>query len=203
MTGRMYIVPNEARPSPHVVVSLQLDRGEFVFQDLRRFGRFTTDLSALERLGPEPLGEACSPTRLAAALRPSRQAIKVRLLDQRVVAGIGNLYASELLHRARVHPGTPCNLLSPAQVRRVHRATRTVLAQAIRFGSTVPLTWSGQNATEPLFYYGQVSGTEAAYTERLRVYDRAGQPCPQCATPIRRLVQAGRSTYYCPVCQAG
>jgi formamidopyrimidine-DNA glycosylase len=139
---------------------------------------------------------------LVRALHGSRQPIKVKLLDQSLVAGIGNIYASEALFRARLAPTLPARDLTPAQAARLWRAIRAVLREAIKCGTTVPLNYAGTGARDGLFYFGRAPGAPDYYEERLRVYDRAGRPCVTCGTPIKRQVQAARSTYYCPHCQA-
>jgi formamidopyrimidine-DNA glycosylase len=200
MTGRMFIQPQPAPLPRHTVVAMELCRGRFVFEDARRFGRLTLGVAPLAALGPEPLGREFSVDRLAADLRRSRQAIKVKLLDQTLVAGVGNIYASEALFLAGVSPRRRACSLTRAEVMRLHSAVRRVLREAIRFGSTLPLDFAGQAGGDGLFYYG--NGEPASrYEERLRVYDRAGQPCRRCRTPIRRLIQAARSTFFCPRCQ--
>ncbi len=203
MTGRMYLLPARARLRRHCAVALDLGRHRLVFEDTRYLGRLTLDTRVLDRLGPEPLDGAFTPAALAAALRGSRQAIKVRLLDQAVVAGVGNIYASEALFRARLSPRRAAGALRPAQIRRLHAAIRAVLTEAIRFGSTVPLDWAGSAGGDRLFYYGRAAEAPGYYEERLAVYDRAGEPCRRCGARVRRLVQAGRSTFYCPRCQRG
>jgi formamidopyrimidine-DNA glycosylase len=135
-------------------------------------------------------------------LKRSRQSIKVKLLDQTLVAGVGNIYASEALFLARISPRLRARKLTRVQVARLVNAIRKVLAEAIRFGSTIQLNHGGADARDGLFYFGRAEGTPDYYEERLRVYDRAGQPCRRCRTPIRRIVQAARSTFFCPQCQA-
>lgn len=202
MTGRMFVQrPGEALPK-HAAVVLDLGRGRFVYEDQRYFGRLTLDASSVARMGPEPLGTDFTTAKFAEALAGSTRAIKVKLLDQDLVAGVGNIYASEALFRARIAPQLLAGKLKPAQVRALWRAIREVLRQAIRFGSTIPL-YHGPDAVrrDGLFYYGRAAGTPGYYEERLRVYDRAGQPCRRCKTKIQRIVQAARSTYFCPECQ--
>jgi formamidopyrimidine-DNA glycosylase len=202
MTGRMYLQRATAPLPKHAAVVLRLDRDEnFVFEDTRYFGRFTLDTSAISQLGPEPLSNDFSVERFAGDLQRSSQAIKVKLLDQAMVAGIGNIYASEALHRAGLSPTRAARSLTFAEARRLRRAIRTVLRSAIRGGSTVALVYGGSEKSDGLFYFG--SDGESTYEERLRVYDRAGKACRRCRTPIRRLVQAARSTFYCPKCQPG
>jgi formamidopyrimidine-DNA glycosylase len=202
MTGRMYLQRRADKLPKHAAVSLDLGRHRFVFEDPRGFGRFHLEAGALEMLGPEPFGEGFSTEYFATALRRSRQPIKVKLLDQRLVAGVGNIYASEALLRAGISPRRAARRLSPTEVVRLRDAIRVVLTEAIESGSTLPLDFAGREGREGLFYYGAAEGASEFYEERLRVYDRAGKPCLICQTAIRQLVQAGRSTYFCPKCQA-
>ncbi len=201
MTGRLYLQPRRAKRPVHCAVALDLGRHRLVFEDTRYFGRLNLDTRPLAQLGPEPLEGEFTADHLAAALRGSRQAIKVRLLDQNVVAGLGNIYASEALFRAKLSPRRAAGSLRPDEVRRLHRAIRRVLREAILLGSTLPLDWAGTGGRDGLFYYGRAAGAAQSYEERLAVYDRAGQPCRRCGTPVRRVAQAGRSTFYCPGCQ--
>jgi formamidopyrimidine-DNA glycosylase len=200
MTGRIFLAPKGRRLPRHTAVTLDLGASNLVYEDTRYFGRLTLDTSAVNRLGPEPLDDKFKAETFAQSLKRSRQAIKVRLLNQGLVAGIGNIYASEALFRARISPKLAANKLTIAQVRRLRLAIRAVLAEAIRWGSTVPLNLVG-NKSDGLFYFGRAAGVPDFYEERLRVYDRAGQPCPNCHHPIRRIIQAARSTFYCPHCQ--
>jgi formamidopyrimidine-DNA glycosylase len=201
MTGRMYLLPSNAPLPKHAAVVLDLGRDKFVFEDTRYFGKLTLDTAPLDELGPEPLASEFEPESFAAALKRSSQPIKVKLLDQCLVAGVGNIYASEALFRALISPFLAANTLRPLQIRRLHEAIRQVLLEAIERGSTVPLNFSGDGARDGLFYYGRAPETPAFYEERLRVYDREGKPCFTCGTHIVRSVQAARSTFYCPHCQ--
>ncbi len=201
MTGRMYLLPAKARLPKHAAVVLNLGRANFVFEDTRYFGRLTLDIRALEKLGPEPLGSEFTAERFGQALGRSRQAIKVKLLDQSLVAGVGNIYASEALFRAGLAPTLPARSLTRGQVKRLWHAVREVLSEAIACGSTVPLNYSGDGARDGLFYFGRAPGAPDFYEERLRVYDRAGRPCLQCGAVIKRRVQTARSTFHCPRCQ--
>jgi formamidopyrimidine-DNA glycosylase len=202
MTGRMYVQAAGQALAKHAAVVFGLGDADFVFEDTRYFGRLSLDLSALAELGPEPLGPEFTVARFAGDLRRFQQAIKVKLLDQSLVAGVGNIYASEALFRAGISPRRAACRLGLDDARRLRRAIRAVLREAIRFGSTVPLAWAGDGKRDGLFYYGRAEGTPDYYVERLRVYDREGQACVRCGTPIRRLVQAARSTFFCPACQA-
>jgi formamidopyrimidine-DNA glycosylase len=201
MTGRMYLLPKDRALPKHAAVVLSLGEELFVFEDTRYFGRLTLDSRALEHLGPEPLSQEFSPERFGEALARSAQPTKVKLLDQSLVAGIGNIYASEALFRAGISPRTPARRLSAELVQRLWSAVRETLAEAIEFGSTVPLDYAGVGERERLFYYGRAPESTGFYEERLRVYDRADQPCAKCGSKIKRIVQAARSTFYCPKCQ--
>ena len=198
MTGRMYVMPAHARLPRHTPVVFDLGGDSFVFEDTRYFGRLTLDGGALARLGPEPLGEEFTAERFGQTLKRSAQAIKVRLLDQSLVAGVGNIYASEALFCARISPALLARSLTQAQVRRLRVAVRRVLREAIQGGSTVPLDYPGRGERDGLFYFGRVADVPDYYTERLRVYDREGRPCVRCGALVKRLLQAGRSTFYCP-----
>jgi formamidopyrimidine-DNA glycosylase len=202
MTGRMYLLPAKAPLPKHAAVVLHLGRTKFVFEDTRYFGRLTLDAPALNNLGPEPLDGEFTEEAFGKALKRSSQAVKIKLLDQSLVAGVGNIYASEALHRAGISPRIAARRLKPLQAKALRRAIRDVLAEAIDCGSTVPLDYSGTGKRDGLFYFGRTPGTPDYYEERLRVYDRAGQACGTCGTEIKRLVQAARSTFYCPRCQA-
>jgi formamidopyrimidine-DNA glycosylase len=203
MTGRMYLQPARAPLPTHAAVVFKLGRAAFVFEDTRYFGRLTLDTSTIDALGPEPLSAAFTADYLEAALLRSAQAIKLKLLDQSLLAGVGNIYGSEALFCARINPRRPARQLSRGQTQRLWRCLRRILAEAIAWGSTAPLDWRGQAGRDNLFYYGRAPDAPNYFDERLRVYDREGQPCPRCRTAIRRIPQGGRSTYYCPRCQRG
>ena len=200
MTGRFFLARKSERLPRHAAVVIDLGGENFIYEDTRYFGRLTLDVSAIGKLGPEPLGNDFRPAAFAESLKRSRQAIKVRLLDQTVVAGIGNIYASEALFHARISPRLPARTLSRSQVTRLWRAIRKVLAAAIECGSTVPLNFGGRKS-DGIFYFGRAPGAMDYYEERLRVYGRVGRPCPNCGGSIKRIKQAGRSTFYCPRCQ--
>ena len=200
MTGRMFVARKVAPLPKHAAVVLSFGREHFIYEDTRYFGRLTLEVSAIEKLGPEPLGLQFTCASFTAALKRSRQAIKVKLLDQTLVAGVGNIYASEALFRARISPRLSACRLTRAQIKELWRAIRAVLAEAIRRGSTIPLSFDG-DGKDGLFYFGRIPGRPDFYEERLRVYDRKHQPCVRCNTPIKRIIQAARSTFFCPQCQ--
>lgn len=144
-------------------------------------------------LGPEPLEPVFTPEVLEERLAASRRPVKPFLLDQTRIAGIGNIYAVEALWRAGVSPRRRARNVGPVRARRLHRAIVEVLEEAVgRSGTSLGSTYLD---------YVDGDGEPGEFYERLNVYDREGLPCPRCGTPIRRIVQAQRSTYYCPGCQ--
>lgn len=198
MTGRVLLSEPPSRSHLRLVFDLVGGpQSQLLFWDVRGLGvvqlltpeQFERLLGS-HRLGPDALEiSACE---LRERLGASRRPIKVALLDQKAVAGIGNIYASEILHRARVHPATPCSQLRAADWKRVHRQTREVLEEAILCqGSTL----SDGN-------YGTAKNEPGTSQDRHRVYQRAGQSCMGCGrAEIVRIVQAQRSTFFCPHCQ--
>jgi formamidopyrimidine-DNA glycosylase len=201
MTGRMYLQSAGSPLPKHASVVLNCGAENFVFEDTRYFGRFTLDSRALTNLGPEPLSSEFTSDYFSGALARSVQPIKIKLLAQRVVAGVGNIYASEALFRAGIYPTAPARNLTRQEIQRLWCAIRRVLREAIARGSTVPLDFQGAGKRDGLFYYGSTNSTPTGYEERLAVYDRAGSPCLKCGTHIKRFVQGARSTFFCPKCQ--
>ncbi len=202
MTGRMYLLKRDQPLPRHAAVVFQLNAHQFVFEDTRYFGRLTLETAGIEALGPEPLSADFALKPFMEALARSAQPIKVKLLDQSIVAGIGNIYASEALFRAQIPPQLAARRLDQQQAKRLGSSIRETLNRAITFGSTVPLDYAGPSGRGGLFYYGASPEASARHQERLQVYDREGLPCFRCGTPIRRLVQAARSTFFCPICQS-
>jgi len=198
MSGRWLYFPDAGdRSLDHVHARLVLvGGGALWFQDPRRFGllrivetaKLARDAS-LRRLGPDPVTTPLAGEALHEIAHGSRQAIKTFLLDQRRLAGIGNIYASEILFRSGVDPRRMAGRLSRAEWDRVASDTRQVLEEAIRGMGT---TFSA---------YRTLWGEPGSYGERLLVYDRPGEPCLRCGSPIRRILQGQRSTFFCPVCQ--
>ena len=198
MSGRWVVLGPRERPAlPHVHARLRFaDGGGLWYQDARRFGllrlvetRALDRDPALARLGNDPVAHPPTGRSLLALADGTRVTMKAFLMDQRRIAGLGNIYVSEVLHRAGVDPRRRAGTLAPAEWTRVAREIRRVLAEAIeRMGTTVRT-------------YRDVWGEPGGYGDLLRVYDRAGQPCRRCGGPIRRIVQGQRSTFYCPACQ--
>ncbi len=148
MTGRMYVLPAQAALPKHTAVALGFGPDRFVFEDTRSFCRLTLDASAAAGLGPEPLGPEFTPQYLGPALQKSKQPVKVKLLDQSLVAGVGNIYACEALFRARISPMAPARSIGPARVRKLWRAIREVLAEAIERGARLSLDFEGTGKAE-------------------------------------------------------
>jgi formamidopyrimidine-DNA glycosylase len=182
----------------HEHVVLVLDDGTRIgFVDPRRFGSMDLLPTAAEdshpllaSLGPEPLSDAFTPARLSAALSGRRTPVKAALLDQRVVAGLGNIYACEALYRAGISPKRSAHTVPGARAARLCAAIRAVLAEAIGAGGS------------SLRDYVRADGEIGRFQESFAVYGREGEPCPSCPGPpcpgVRRIVQAGRSTFFCP-----
>jgi formamidopyrimidine-DNA glycosylase len=197
MSGSLRVVPAPAALLPHDHIELQLDSGATLrFNDPRRFGCFLYTTQApgrhklLRDLAPEPLQPGFDAAYLHRITRGRRVAIKVLLLNGRLVTGVGNIYASEALFRAGLKPQRAARTLTLAECRRLARAIRAVLRSAIRAGGTT------------LRDYVSAEGTPGYFRQRLYVYERARLPCRRCHTPIRQLTQGQRSTYYCPQCQS-
>lgn len=197
MTGKFVSLTTDESlpPYAHVVFYLD-DERRLVFCDMRQFGRMRliTNVQRLPKelttLAPEPLSEEFTEEYLLETLSRSRRSLKQLLLDQTRVLGLGNIYAVEALFLAGVHPLKAANRLSKPRARKLYQAIRQVLHEAIDAGSTLQIDIADGNGS----YFGT--------TERFwRVYEREGEPCVSCGSPIKRVVHGGRSTYYCPRCQ--
>ena len=201
MTGQFLWMNAPAEPCRHTRVRIWNPQGqELRFVDMRSFGEMwwvppgeplESVMTGLRRLGPEPFSSAFSPQHLAAKLAGSHRPIKTALLDQALVAGVGNIYADESLFISRIPPHTPGSELKPAQLERLHQALVEVLQTSIGVGGT---TFSD---------FRDLTGTNGNYGNAAWVYRRGGQPCRVCRTAIRRDKLSGRSSHWCPNCQAG
>ena len=183
MTGKLIVAEF---PAGEARVVFDLDKGYLSFLDRRRLA--TADYTPELRLalGPEPLGDL---SWLPEALKGSRRPIKLWLLDQKNIAGIGNIYAAEILFTAGIDPRRPANSLSPKEIQRLQSAIGEVLEKAIAHRGT---TFSDYR--DPL-------GNPGGFQDLLRVYRRAGEACPRCGAVIDRIEMGGRGTYFCPRCQ--
>lgn len=198
MTGHLQVEPAATAPDKHTHVLLDLDSGAHLFfRDSRKFGRIwlVEDVApVLARLGPEPLSDDFAPDGLGQRLAGRQAAIKALLLDQSIVAGVGNIYADEALFRAGIHPLRSGGSLTGAELARLHAAVCTVLAEGIAAAGSSLGVSSIQNYQRP-------SGQPGSFQEQHRVFQRTGQPCVVCGAPIVRIVIAQRSTHFCPGCQ--
>lgn len=194
MSGRL-ILSGEPFDHRHLRVLCSLnDGGQLCFFDQRKFGRLvlTSDpQKMLGDLGPEPLEDDFTAERLGEMLRRRRGRIKPLLLNQRFLAGLGNIYADEALWRAGIHPLRQADTLTPVEVQRLHQGIGTVLQAAIDGGGT----------TLPDAGYQQADGRSGEFAGQLAVYGRAGQPCPRCRADIERIRVNQRGTHFCPCCQ--
>ncbi|HZP95345.1 MAG TPA: bifunctional DNA-formamidopyrimidine glycosylase/DNA-(apurinic or apyrimidinic site) lyase [Candidatus Limnocylindria bacterium] len=207
MTGKLLFRTGDAPDDPHTRALLRFRDGTLLrFADTRKFGRMA--IVALDELrekapargaakmplhralGIEPLSRRFTASWLAELFRHRpRAAIKPLLLDQRAIAGIGNIYAIEALWRARIHPSRAAGSLRPAEAARLHEAIRWVLRKGIRFG--------GASRRD----YRDARGNAGRMQREFNAYDRAGEPCPRCGRAIVRTVVGGRGTFHCPRCQ--
>ena len=192
MTGRLLVTTPEASVAPHTHARLTLASGrELRFVDPRRFGRLEfRDLARTEGFagaGAEPL--TIGPAEFGKLFRGRRLAIKAALLNQNLLTGVGNIYADESLFRAGIRPRKAAGRLTKSELDRLRLALNEVLLHAIQLG--------GSSVSD----YVDADGVRGFFQLEHCVYQRTGEPCRKCGTPIRRIVLAGRSTHYCPHCQ--
>ena len=186
------------RRTKHNHVIFHLESGKkLCYLDVRKFGRMSLvpkgeefDHKSLAKLGPEPTEADFELADMQEFLTRRTKAIKGVLLDQEVVVGIGNIYADEILHEAKIHPLTPANRLTDDEEIRMHRAIITILDNAIGKGGTTVRS------------YENAFGDVGTYQDQLKVYGKDGEPCSTCGTEISKTKVSGRGTHYCPVCQA-
>ena len=195
MTGTLRVVPSDREMHRHAHVVLGLEGGEELrYLDPRKFGRFWLVRDSdrvLPPLGPEPLSRHFTGRWLHGVLARRQAAIKAVLLDQRVGAGVGNIYADEALFRARIHPERPAASLTLKECQTLCRTVRHVLRTGI--------AWRGSFISS----YAPPSGVPGRFQARHQVFRRTGEPCPRCRTVIERIRVGQRSTHYCPACQQG
>lgn len=196
MSGSLRVLPKATPRLTHDHVDIVLDTGQVLrFNDPRRFGSLTLiegpleDEPLLKHLAPEPLEPGFDGDYLFRITRRRRVAIKLLIMNGRLVTGVGNIYASEALFRAGIRPKRGAKGLTRVECARLAEAIREVLQAAIGFGGTT------------LRDYVSAEGAPGYFRRELFVYERADEPCRRCGTPIRHLVQGQRSTYYCPTCQ--
>ncbi len=197
MSGRLHLVPARQPVSKHEHVILRLDDGrELRLHDTRKFGRVHLVEGTQEifnGLGFEPLEAHFTARALGRMVGRRRRSIKPLLLDQGMIAGLGNIYADEALWRARVHPLRSADSLNQDEIRRLHRAIRSVLRQGLANAGTS--LGAGKNN------FHSIGDNRGRNQEQLRVYGRRDQPCSRCRTAIERIVVSQRSSHLCPICQ--
>ena len=196
MSGSLRIVQADVAVQKHDHYDIRMDSGDILrFNDPRRFGclLWSKDDPAthplLAKLGPEPLGEGFSGDYLHAISRGRKVSIKQHLMNSQVVAGVGNIYASEALFIAGVHPKRAAGRIASGRMENLAQAIKAVLEKSIRVGGTTLRDYYGGN------------GQPGYFSQELQVYGHAGEPCRICRTPIRQIVLGQRSTFYCPDCQ--
>ena len=195
MSGSLRVVPAAETAGPYDHFDLGVGEVSVRLRDPRRFGAVLWHRGdparhpLLAHLGVEPLSGAFTGRVLHAASRGRRVGAKQLLMDHRLVVGIGNIYANESLFRARIHPRAPARRLSLARCERLAEAVRSTLEDALAAGGS------------SLRDFVQSDGSPGYFQQHYFVYDRAGEPCRVCGTPVRRVVQGQRATYYCPACQ--
>jgi formamidopyrimidine-DNA glycosylase len=196
MSGNLRVLPSDTPRLTHDHFDLLLDSGKTLrFNDPRRFGslHYTTgkldEHPLLKRLAPEPLEDRFSTDYLWRITRKRKVTIKQLLMNSSLVVGVGNIYASEALFRARIRPTRQARSLKRPEVARLVRAVRAVLKMAIKVGGTTLRDYVGAD------------GSPGYFKQKLYVYERAGEPCRVCRTPVKQITQGARSTYYCPTCQ--
>jgi len=196
MTGQLVLGPEKCLHNRHVRVLFFLDDGRCLrFSDARKFGRLhlvDDPAGVLDELGPEPLADDFTAARLQEMLARRRGRIKPLLLNQRFLAGLGNIYTDEALWRARIHPLRRADSLTSTEVRRLHRAIRAVLRAAIASSGTTLRDGTYQRA----------DGRSGEFADRLAVYGREGHLCPRCGATIERIRVSQRGTHFCPRCQS-
>jgi formamidopyrimidine-DNA glycosylase len=195
MSGSLRVVGATEPPGPHDHFEVAVGGRVLRLRDPRRFGAVLwhagdpANHPLLSHLGVEPLSPAFTGARLHAATRGRRAGIKQALMDHKVVVGVGNIYANESLFRARIHPQTPAGRLSVARCERLAEAVRSTLRDALAAGGS------------SLRDFVHSDGSPGYFQQRYFVYDREGTPCRICASPVRRVLQGQRSSWYCPKCQ--
>lgn len=197
MSGSLVYAAPEELFAPHTHIVFRLDNGhQLRYADLRQFGQISlvaenelAGLPGLKGLGPDPFDPHFTRELFKKSLRQHRGMLKPLLLDQSFVAGLGNIYADEVLFRAGIHPRRQSHTLTPREASRLFHVIREVLEEAI------------ENRGTSIRDYVDGEGKEGNYQNLLKVHQREGKPCPKCGKPIARVRLGGRSTFFCPRCQ--
>jgi len=197
MSGQLLWQPGILKtPTKSTRVIISFVKNQLFFNDMRKFGwikvlnKDQLDL-ALARFGPEPLTKNFSDNYLGKTLKQTRRAIKIILLDQTKIAGIGNIYANEILAKAQINPQKPANQLKTQEIKKLREAIQLVLKEGIKY--------NGSSAADQL--YLRPDSSSGSYQQYFRVYQKDGQKCQKCKTVIKRINLSGRGTFFCPKCQ--
>jgi len=193
MTGQLIL---GGQPNPHTRVIFKLNKGTLYFNDQRLFGWVIVgqkseidNLPFLKNLGPEPF--EIGKDKFIAIFKKPKKAIKLAIMDQKLLSGVGNIYANDALWEAKINPRIPCYKLSESKLGLLFEKTKLVLKEGIKYGG----------ATAADAKYIDLHGLGGHYQDHFRVYDREGLPCLRCKTKIEKFVMGGRGTYWCPECQ--
>ncbi len=174
-------------PNSHTRVIFEFDKGKLFYNDQRMFGWIQINPKFVDSLGPEPFN--ILPSEFAQRINKSKRPIKISLMDQEIISGVGNIYANDALWEARINPGVSSNQLSVDKLTFLFEKIKMVLAEGIKYG--------GATADN----YVNLHGLGGHYQEHFRTYNKEGEPCLRCGTPIKKIVLGGRGTFYCPKCQ--
>ena len=197
MTGQLLVTPHDFPMEKHTHLIVNLSGGSQVrYIDVRRFGRFwylengeDISVTGMNKLGIEPTSRKLTAAYLREMLGRHKKSVKEMLLDQSVIAGIGNIYSDEILFAAKIHPNKQCPALSAAEWKRLSKKIPEIIQWAIESNTTSPEEYlAGQ-------------GKEYRNTPFLKVYGHAGRPCPECGSPFEKITVGGRSSCFCPKCQ--
>ena len=199
MTGRLGLFPSVSPLAKHDHIRWRLDKGlDLRFHDTRRFGSVRLlpageaedrEATVFSAVGPEPFSEACSAAYLQRQARRKKQPVKTFLMDMKMLAGVGNIYANECLFTTKIHPARPADDLALDEWQRLILELRAILNHAIDCGGST------------ISDYLNASGKPGYFQVHFKVYGRTGEPCQCCGTPIEKIQLGGRATYFCPSCQ--
>ncbi|WP_410988536.1 DNA-formamidopyrimidine glycosylase [Listeria monocytogenes] len=197
MEGKFRLMDENEEVSKHTHIIFHFeDHTELRFLDVRKFGTMEVtnkygegETRSIKKLGPEPLTQAFTLTDFATGVKKTSRAIKTALLDQKLVAGVGNIYADEICFEAKVRPERAANSLSDKKIKRIFEATKSIMTEAIALGGSTVRT------------YVNSQGKLGQYQDKLKVYGKTDEPCVVCGTPIEKIKLNGRGTHFCPNCQ--
>jgi len=194
MEGKFYVYPESSKPDKHTHIVFKLDKGELHYNDVRKFGRFylyrkDQAMEAISKLGYEPFDEDLTDIKLKMYCRNVSTPIKTQLLDQAMIAGIGNIYANEICHAVKIDPCKPACLVSLNKWKEIIDSSRNILRAAIKQGGTT------------IRSYTSSLGVTGMFQINLKVHGKKGEECPECGTVIEKISLNGRGTYFCPNCQ--